>query len=114
MTEHKTIELNSANFEKTLSTGVALVDFWAAWCGPCQAQGPIVEEIAREPRPGVTIAKVDVDAENELARRFAVMSIPTLVIFKDGREVERFIGVQDKSTLLTSLEKASQAGGKKK
>ena len=106
MSEHKAIELNDANFEETLSKGAALVDFWAAWCGPCQMQGPIVEEVAEAMGDRATVAKVDVESAQALAEKFGVMSIPTIVIFKDGQEVDRFVGVQDKVSLVAALEKA--------
>ena len=78
-----------------------LIDFWATWCGPCMRQGPIVEELAQE---GYSVGKVDVDQEPGLAQQFKVMSIPTLLIFKDGKEVQRFIGLTPKDTLRKLLE----------
>jgi len=99
------IELNENTFEAPVGSGVALVDFWAPWCGPCLIQGPIVQELAGE-APDAAIAKLNVDECQSLAVRFNVMSIPTIIIFKDGQEVERFIGVQDKNTLQHALEKA--------
>ena len=105
MSEHKAIELSEANFEETLSQGAALVDFWADWCGPCKMQGPIVEEVAEAMGERATVAKLDVENAQSLAQKFGVMSIPTIIIFKDGEEVERFVGVQDKASLVTALEK---------
>ena len=77
-----------------------MVDFWAPWCGPCRMQGPIVEELAREYEgKEIKIGKLNVDEAPDSARRFHVMSIPTLIIFKNGQPVDQMIGVQDKTTL---------------
>ena len=86
------------NFEKEVlqSDVPVLVDFWATWCGPCMRQGPIVEELAGE---GYSGGKVDVDQEPALAQKFQVMSIPTLIIFKDGKEAKRLVGLTAKDTL---------------
>ena len=106
MSEHKALELNEKNFEDTISEGATLVDFWAAWCGPCRMQGPVVEQVAEAMGDRATVGKVDVESAQSLAQRFGVMSIPTIVVFKDGHEVQRFVGVQDKATLVAALEKA--------
>ena len=78
------ITLNQQNFDEITSKGVVLVDFWATWCGPCKMMAPNVEEIATEYKGKVTVGKVDVDECQELATRFEIMSIPTLIVFKDG------------------------------
>ena len=77
-----------------------LVDFWAEWCGPCKMIAPILDEIAREQAGKVKIAKVNVDEQPDLARRFDVMSIPTLIVFKDGAPAKRLVGAQGKGQLL--------------
>ena len=95
--------ITSENFETEVlkSEKPILIDFWATWCGPCMRQGPIVEELAQE---GYSVGKVDVDQEPGLAQQFKIMSIPTLLIFKDGKEVQRFIGLTPKDTLRKLLE----------
>ena len=76
-----------------------LVDFWAAWCGPCKMLAPTIEKLAEHYDGKVVVGKVDVDDEPELAQRFGVMSIPTLVVLKDGKEVARTVGVQPQSAI---------------
>lgn len=90
--------LTSQNFEaEVLKSGKpVLVDFWATWCGPCMRQGPIVAELAEE---GYSVGKVDVDQNPDLAQQYRVMSIPTLIVFKNGQEAERLVGLTPKETL---------------
>ena len=90
--------ITTQNFEEEVlrSEKPVLVDFWATWCGPCMRQGPIVEALAGE---GYSVGKVDVDQEPALAQKFQVMSIPTLIIFKDGKEAKRLVGLTAKDTL---------------
>lgn len=80
-----------------------LVDFWAAWCGPCKMVAPVLEEIAKEKAGTLTVAKVDVDANPLAARDFQVVSIPTLILFKDGKPVKRIVGAKGKAALLREL-----------
>ena len=82
------LKLKNKDFDAAIQSGIALVDFYADWCGPCKMMSPIVDEIADE-RTDVTVAKVNVDESSELASRFGVVSIPTLIIFKDGKESSR-------------------------
>ncbi|QUL53494.1 thioredoxin [Paenibacillus tritici] len=91
--------LTNQNFESNIKAGVTLVDFWAPWCPPCQVQLPIVNELAADLAGQATIAKVNVDEENELASQFGVRSIPTLLLFKDGKLVETMVGVNQKQAL---------------
>lgn len=98
--------LTKDNFDSTVASGVTLVDFWAAWCGPCKIIAPIVDEIAGSYDGRATVAKVDVDQEGALAEKFGVQSIPTLLIMKDGAEVNRFIGVTSKEDLSAALDDA--------
>jgi len=92
--------ITDKNFETTISKGVTLVDFWATWCGPCRRQGPIITEIAKEIGDKAVIGKLDVDKNGETAGKYHVRSIPTIIVFKDGKVVERLVGLQTKQTLL--------------
>lgn len=96
-------EITTANFETEVlkSEKPVLIDFWATWCGPCMRQGPIVEALAEE---GYAVGKVDVDQNMALAQQFRVVSIPTLILFKDGAEVKRFVGLMSKEELKSALE----------
>lgn len=82
---------NSENFDSLVSSGVVLVDFFAEWCGPCKMLGPVLYDVASN-RGDVKVVKINVDCEEDLARRFGVMSIPTLVLFKDGSEIKKSVG----------------------
>jgi thioredoxin 1 len=97
------LELNKENFEKETSSGVALVDFWAPWCGPCRIIGPVVEEIAAE-MDKIKVGKVNIDDNQDLAVQFSVMSIPTLIIFKDGKPMSSSVGVVSKKALIDKIE----------
>jgi thioredoxin 1 len=91
--------LNDENFEKTIESGVTLVDFYADWCGPCRMIAPIVEELAGELQGQATIAKLDIENAQKTTSSFGVTSIPTLILFKDGKEVKRIVGVRGKEDL---------------
>ena len=84
--------------------GVALVDFWATWCGPCKMIAPIIEELSEE-MPNIKVAKVDVDENENLANKYEISSIPTLMIFKGGKLVETLVGFMPKDSLKSTLEK---------
>lgn len=99
-------ELTTAEYESTVGSGVALLDFWAEWCGPCRMMGPILDDVAGAYAGKATVAKVNVDNEPALAEKFGVSSIPTLVVLKNGAEAQRFIGVTAKAELAKALDAA--------
>lgn len=105
--EHKISELSEKTFDDFVKKGVSVVDFWASWCGPCKMMAPIFDEAAHELKGKVKFAKVNVDDESDLAQRFEVMSIPTLIIMKDGEQVDRAIGLMDKEELISRIEEAT-------
>lgn len=96
------LKFETNNFEQEVlkSEKPVLVDFYADWCGPCQMMGPVIEEIAEELNEKAKVGKINVDENPEIAVEYNVMSIPTLIIFKDGKEIKRFVGVTDKEELL--------------
>lgn len=98
--------LSDATFDEVIggSDTPVLVDFWAEWCGPCKMIAPILEEIADEKGDSITIAKLNVDESPDIARRFDVMSIPTMILFKDGKEAKRIIGAKPKQALLDDVD----------
>lgn len=103
----QTIEINEANFEAEVlqSNQPVLVDFWAEWCGPCQMLGPVLEEIALQQHGRAKVAKVNVDANWELASRYDIQSIPTLLYFAGGELRDRTVGVISKGAIVSRLEK---------
>ncbi|MBQ7392604.1 MAG: thioredoxin [Clostridia bacterium] len=98
-----TITLENFEAEVIKSEKTVLVDFWASWCGPCRMLSPVVDEIAEE-RTDIKVGKVNVDEQEELAMRFGIMSIPTLIVFKNGEPVRKTMGVQPKAAILGLLE----------
>ena len=99
------LKINSANFEKEVlnSEKPVLVDFFADWCGPCKMMAPIVEELATELDGKAKVGKINVDENSDIAVEYNVMSIPTLIVFKNGKEEKRLVGVRDKEELLSLL-----------
>lgn len=97
-------ELDNDTFDAAIAADVpVLVDFWAPWCGPCKALGPTIDQIADEVGGNAKICKVNIDDSMEIAARFGIQNIPTILIFKNGQVAQKFVGVQQKSTLLDAL-----------
>ena len=93
-------EFTDANFEELLSSNkVVVADFWATWCGPCKAMGPSIDELAAEYEGQALIGKVDVEENNDLAEKYAIRSVPTLIFFKDGEMVDKVVGLQPKAAI---------------
>jgi len=99
-------ELTGADFDTETAQGVTLVDFWAPWCGPCRMQLPVLEQVVTALGNRARIAKVNVDESRELAVKFGVRSIPALMIFKDGKIVQQFVGLQQVAALVQAVEAA--------
>jgi thioredoxin 1 len=99
------LEITTTNFQGEVveSDVPVLVDFWAEWCGPCRMVGPVVDEISEDYAGRIKVAKLDVDAEPGLASRFGVLSIPTIVLFKDGEVIEQSVGAKPKDRLVREL-----------
>ncbi|MCD4696348.1 MAG: thioredoxin [Bacteroidales bacterium] len=95
--------LTDDSFDKAIKTGVSLVDFWAAWCGPCKVLGPIVDEIADEIGDKANICKLDIDRNQKTAAKLGIKNIPTILLFKNGKPVDKFVGVKPKGILLKAI-----------
>ena len=100
--------LSSTEFETQIKNGVTLVDFGASWCAPCRMQRPAIEQLAVQHFGKAMFAEVDVDENRQTAMKFGIMSIPTIIIFKDGKEIQRFVGLQPANALSLAIEKALQ------
>ena len=98
------IELNSTSYEDATKSGVVLVDFWAPWCGPCKMQTPILEKVAAAVGDKAVISKVNVDESPDLAAKYGIRSIPTLVLLKDGENKQQFVGLQQQAALVSAIE----------
>ncbi|MGM0440097.1 MAG: thioredoxin [Chlamydiota bacterium] len=98
--------IDDSSFEETIKEGVVLVDFYADWCGPCRMLAPILEEVAEAVKGKAVIAKLDVDQAQQTASTYQVTSIPTIILFKDGKEVNRVVGVQSTDSLKSMIESA--------
>ncbi|MEI6062870.1 MAG: thioredoxin [Bacteroidota bacterium] len=99
------VTLTADNFSSETAKGIVLVDFWATWCMPCRAMAPVIEEIASQTQGKIKVGKVDIDINKEAANQFHIVSIPTIIIFKDGVPMETLVGIQSKETLVNALSK---------
>lgn len=98
--------LNDSNFAEKTANGIALVDFFATWCGPCKMLGPVIEEIGAECDGSFSVYKVDIEECEDTAMDYGIMSVPTVAVLKNGVEVERMVGVQPKAVLLNAVANA--------
>ncbi|MCX6282452.1 MAG: thioredoxin [Bacteroidetes bacterium] len=101
----KVKELTDQNFQNKIKTGLVLVDFWASWCMPCKMMIPVLNEVAEETGDKVTIAKVNVDEQKATAAKFGIRSIPTMILFQNGKEVKRIVGVKSRDYLLKEFDR---------
>ena len=97
--------INEEEFNNAIENGVSLIDFNAPWCAPCRAQGPIVQQLSKKFEERAVIAEMNIDENQQTAMELRIQSIPTLAIFKNGKEVQRFIGLQSQDTLSAAIEK---------
>ena len=97
------MHLTKDNFDSVTSSGLVLVDFWATWCGPCRMQAPILDELDEQLGSKVKVCKLDVDDHPDIAQRFGVFSIPTLIVFRDGQMIRKEVGVHSLEQLMSML-----------
>lgn len=97
------IHLTDDNFAGAITSGTVLVDFWADWCGPCKMLAPVIDELADEFEESVTVGKLDTDASSQTAAAYGITAIPTVILFRDGEEITRFIGVHPKEEYAEAL-----------
>ena len=99
------IHLNDFNFKNEINKGLVLVDFWAPWCAPCRRIAPILDDVATEMSSSVKVCKLNVDDHQKYAQQYSIQGIPTMIIFKNGKEVKRIVGLQSKESLVNEINK---------
>ncbi|MEI6575882.1 MAG: thioredoxin [Bacteroidota bacterium] len=107
MTSDRIVKLTAQNFAQQTQKGIVLVDFWAAWCMPCKMLSPILNEVAEEIDGKAKIGKLNIDEQQAIASKFNVRNIPTIILFKNGKEIDRIVGVKTKAVLVKKLSMAS-------
>jgi thioredoxin 1 len=105
---HLIEQLTEQNFNNKIKKGVVLVDFWADWCMPCKMMAPILNEVAESADGEAVLYKLNVDEQRQVAARYGIRNIPTIIVFRDGKEVERIVGMKTKEVLIASIKKAQQ------
>jgi len=100
MTEAQMLKLDDENFDETTGSGVTLVDFYADWCGPCRMLAPVLEQVATDLGTKAKVGKLDIDKSHKIAGNFQVTSVPTMILFKDGKEVNRLVGLREAKEIL--------------
>ena len=104
-----TVHFNKEGFDKALASGqLLMVDFWADWCGPCKMLAPVLEEISNEVSEDKIVAKIDIDQNMEIARQFRIMSVPTMITFKNGAAVFKMIGVHEKDEIVSKIDETAK------
>jgi thioredoxin 1 len=106
VTSERIVKLTAQNFAQQTQKGIVLVDFWAAWCMPCKMLSPILNDVAESVNGNAKIAKLNIDEQQAIANKFSVRSIPTMIIFKNGKEIDRIVGVKTKVQLMQKLDMA--------
>ncbi len=101
----KIVTLTDKNFQNQIKKGLVMVDFWAEWCMPCKVMGPVLNELAEDKNFNATVAKLNVDHFQSVSRQFGIRGIPTIILFKDGKEVDRIVGVKPKDFLVKQVNK---------
>ena len=96
------LDIDSSNFASSIAEGIAIIDFWAPWCAPCKMMAPVVDKIAQN-NPDILVGKVDIDECKEIAKKYNILSIPTLIIFKNGEEADRTVGVTQEKKIMEKV-----------
>lgn len=101
------ITLDTSNFSNNIKSGITLVDFWASWCMPCKMMAPVLNEVADEVKGKAKVGKLNIEQHQQIANKYSVRNIPTLIIFRNGKEIDRVVGVKNKEYLVQKLDRAT-------